>query len=50
MPIAENIADWWDEISDEQKASIERGLEDMENNNITPHEEMIALYKKWLTK
>lgn len=26
--------DWWDEIGIESKATIERGLEDLKNNNI----------------
>ncbi|MCD6010425.1 MAG: hypothetical protein K0Q79_287 [Flavipsychrobacter sp.] len=42
--------DWWDEISEEQKASIERGIKDMEAGNTTSHADMVKLYSKWLTK
>jgi predicted transcriptional regulator len=42
--------DWWDEISEDQKASIERGLKDMEAGNVIPHADMVKLYSKWLTK
>lgn len=40
--------DWWDDISDAAKESIERGLKDMENGNVTPHKEVMKKYKKWL--
>ena len=38
--------DWWDDVSDEAKASIERGLKDIETGNITPHKEVMKKYKK----
>jgi hypothetical protein len=47
---ADNAGDWWNDISDTQKASIERGLKDMEVGNVTSHEDMVKLYSKWLTK
>ncbi len=47
---ADQAGDWWDDISDAQKASIERGLKDMEEGNTIPHEEMVKFYSKWLTK
>ena len=47
---ADQEGDWWDEISDAQKASIERGIKDMEQGNIIEHEEMVKLYSRWLTK
>lgn len=40
--------DWWDDLSDEAKASIERGLKDAETGNVTPHKEVMKKYKKWL--
>jgi len=40
--------DWWDEISKAEKASIERGLEDIKNGKITLHEEVRKKYEKWL--
>jgi len=47
---ADQAGDWWDQISEGQKASIERGLKDMEQGNTIPHEEMVKFYSKWLTK
>ena len=40
--------DWWDEISDSEKASIERGLADAEAGRVVPHEEVRKKYEKWL--
>lgn len=40
--------DWWDTLSDEEKAEIEQGLSDIENGNVKTHEEVMAKYKKWL--
>jgi predicted transcriptional regulator len=41
--------DWWDEISDSAKNSIERGLKDIEMGKVTPHHEVMKKYKKWLS-
>lgn len=38
--------DWWDQISDEEKASIERGLRQAEAGETIPHEEVMAKYAK----
>jgi predicted transcriptional regulator len=42
--------DWWDEISEEEKAAIEAGLADIEAGRVIPHEEVRKVYEKWLTK
>jgi len=47
---ADQAGDWWDEISEAQKASIARGIKDMEQGNTIPHSEMVKFYGKWLTK
>lgn len=41
--------DWWDEVSDEAKASIEKGLKDADAGRVTPHYEAMKKYKKWLS-
>jgi predicted transcriptional regulator len=41
---------WWDEISEEEKAAIEAGLEDEEAGNFISHEEASKTWKKWLIK
>ncbi len=39
--------DWWDDVSNEAKASIERGLKDVETGRITSQKEVMKKYKKW---
>ena len=40
--------DWWNEITEEEKASIEKGLEDVKAGRVTPHSEVKKEYGKWL--
>lgn len=40
--------DWWDRISDEEKASIEKGTEDADNKKLNAHSSARKLYEKWL--
>ena len=40
--------DWWDEISDEQKNAIDRALEEMNEGRLTPNDEVMTKYKKWM--
>jgi predicted transcriptional regulator len=40
--------DWWDEISESEKASIQRGMADAEAGRITPHDEIRKKYEQWL--
>jgi len=40
--------DWWTEISDEEKAAIDKGLEDIKAGRVVPHKEAKKLYEKWL--
>lgn len=40
--------DWWDEITDEEKAAIDKGLEDIKAGRVRPHREAKKLYEKWL--
>ncbi len=42
--------DWWDDLSEHEKASIEAGQADIEAGRIIPHEEAKKVYEKWLTK
>ncbi len=44
----ENVKDWWDEISDAEKESIELGGQDADSGKLKPHEEARAKYEKWL--
>ena len=40
--------DWWDEITNEEKAAIDKGLEDIKAGRVSPHKEAKKLYEKWL--
>jgi hypothetical protein len=40
--------DWWNEISDEEKSAIEKGLADIKAGRVKPHKEAKKLYEKWL--
>ena len=40
--------DWWDTISDEERAEIEHGLEEADKGEVISHEEVMEKYKKWL--
>lgn len=41
-------ADWYDELSDESKASIQRGIEDAENGRFVPQSDVQAKVDKLL--
>ena len=40
--------DWWTEISNDEKASIEKGIIDANAGNLKPHSEARKIYGKWL--
>ena len=40
--------DFWDELPDEAKESIKRGLADLKNGKKKSHHEVMKKYKKWL--
>lgn len=40
--------DWWDEIAEDEKAAIDKGLDDIKAGRIKPHKEARKLYEKWL--
>ena len=42
--------DWWEEISDQEKEMIERGLKDVEEGNVVAHEDVRAEINKILRK
>jgi predicted transcriptional regulator len=47
---AEDETDLWDEMPDEIKASVKRGLKESEKGLGKPHEEVMKKYRKWLKK
>ncbi len=36
--------DWWDDLTDEQKQGIERGLRDIDEGRTVPHDEVKRRY------
>lgn len=41
--------DWWDDLCEPAKDSIQRALNDIENGKVTLHKEVMKKYKKWLS-
>ena len=46
----EDQQDWWDEIGEEQQNAIDKALAEMKAGKLTPHDEVMKKYKKWLKK
>jgi predicted transcriptional regulator len=42
---AEQESDWWDDLAPAEKASIERGLKDVEEGRVVSHEAVMRKYK-----
>jgi predicted transcriptional regulator len=42
--------DWWDVISDGERAAIKQGLKEMKSGKTTPHDEVMKKYSKWFDK
>ncbi|WP_016776138.1 hypothetical protein [Anaerophaga thermohalophila] len=40
--------DWWDLISEEEKAEIKEGISQADNGETKTTEEVLSKYKKWL--
>ena len=41
---SETGSDWWQDLTNEQKAGIERGLEDIDAGRVTPHDQVKDKY------
>ena len=41
---SERDHDWWNDLTDEQKAGLERGLKDIDEGKTVPHEEVKQRY------
>ncbi|MEP7171701.1 MAG: hypothetical protein ABI855_20175 [Bacteroidota bacterium] len=41
---------WWEELPEEIKTSIEKGLKQSSKGTTIPHAEMQKQYRKWLKK
>jgi len=41
-------SDWWDKLTIHEKESIERGMKDIEEGRVIPHETVRKKYEKYL--
>lgn len=41
-------SDWWNKISAKERESIEKGIQDADNGNLTSHSSVKGIYEKWL--
>ncbi len=44
----DSVSDWWTEISEAEKESIAKGIEDADSGSLKPHSEARSKYEKWL--
>jgi hypothetical protein len=42
--------DWWNEISDEHRKAIDKGISQLDDGEGVPHKEVLKKYNKWLKK
>lgn len=40
--------EWWNEISEAEKKSIEKGISDANSGKLNTHDKAIEIYGKWL--
>ena len=43
-----NTTNWWEELSKEERKSIEQGLSDAKEGKFVHHSEVRKVYEKWL--
>ncbi len=41
---------WYNELPDEVKKSVDKGIDDARNGKVTPHADVRKKYQKWLKK
>ena len=44
----QSSGDWWNEISETEKDSIDGGLADADSGKLKPHSEARSIYEKWI--
>ena len=42
--------DWWDEISEDERAEINEGIRQADNGEVISNEEVKKSYNKWLSR
>ena len=46
----EASADWWENLSNEERAAIELGKKQADEGLLIPHDEVMNVFDKWRTK
>ena len=46
----ENKDDWWNEITEDQKKIVTKGLAQLDKGEGIPHKDVMKKYAKWLKK
>ena len=46
--ISKTSSDWWDQLADDEKAAIERGLAQANRGELKSHEDVMGKYQQWL--
>jgi len=41
-------SDWWDQITPDEKESVNRGIDDLQQGKVYPHDQIRKKYEKWL--
>ena len=41
-------SEWWDDISEAEKKSIEKGVQDVKSGRVKSHSDVRTNYEKWL--
>jgi hypothetical protein len=41
-------SEWWNQITQDEKDSINRGINDLQQGKIYPHDQIRKKYEKWL--
>lgn len=47
---ADSEKDWWDELPEEAKSSIEQGIKDIEEGRFITHDEFMKRNEQWFKK
>lgn len=45
--LSDRKADWFDELSDENKKEVTEGLAEADRGETVPHAEVVKLFEKW---
>ena len=40
--------DWWDQVTQDEQDSVNRGIEDLQNGKVFSHDQIKTKYEKWL--